>query len=80
MSRPPAAREASPPRSTDRLHGGCRGLVAGNIAIVKTMDNVLDLIHDGVPAAYPAWAAPSWTKSCKTQQAPPKLPTRAAAS
>jgi hypothetical protein len=93
MSRLPAAREASPPRSTDRIGGGCRGvvagaeiillaagLVAGNIAIVKALDNVLDLLHDGVPAAYHVWVASRWTYSCKIRQDSPEPPTRAAAS
>jgi hypothetical protein len=93
MRRPPAARVARAPRSAHRASDGVRALiagveiillaaclVAGNIVLVRALDNVLDVIHESVPAAYHAWAASCWTYSCKIGQDSPEPPTRAAAS
>lgn len=55
-------------------------LVAGNIALVKALDNVLDLLHDSAPAAYCERAGPRWTFSCNAWRDSPAPPTRAAAS
>lgn len=93
MSRRSPAREARPQRSTDRgnnrflaLIAGAEiillaaFLVAGNIALVKALDDVLDVIHESDHTAYHAWAASCWTYSCRLQQNPLKAPTGAAAS
>jgi hypothetical protein len=49
-------------------------LVAGNIALVKALDTVLDLLHDGPPAAYCDRAGSHWTFSCNAWRASPTPP------